>query len=205
MTNGLFMQVSTTGSTNLPTGRDSLMVARTVNSQGLTDNGTLSIYVRNPNSATPGAPTATDRWTIDVNFAFFSDAGFTTPVTTKLLLTSLDIDYAQRYYTQNSDFTSNSTYFGVNGTDLISAEPITGYTGYTTIADADSVINDPEHGVSSIGSGTSFDVRLSHTSIALFMFEFRDPSQIIPEPSSSLMMVGGLSVLGLMRRRQRHA
>jgi len=47
-TNTLYgMRVSATNPTGkLVSGTDSLMVARTVDSQGLTDNGTLSVYVR---------------------------------------------------------------------------------------------------------------------------------------------------------------
>lgn len=206
MTGGLYMRVSTSNNTgSLAVGRDALMVARTVNSQGLTDNGTLSIYVRNPVSTDPGAAMGTTAWSLDVNFSFFSDPGLSIAAPTNLLLTSLDVDFAQRYYTKNTSFTSNTTYYGVDGTNLITAPAVSGYTGYTTAVGADSVVNNPEHAVSSGGSGSSFDIRLSHDRVALFMFEFRDPPTVIaiPEPSSALLVMGGISALGLMRRRQR--
>jgi PEP-CTERM motif len=208
MTGGLYMVVSTSNNTgSLVTGRDALMVARTVNSQGLTDNGTLSIYVRNPVSTAPGAAMGTTQWSVDVNFSFFSDAGLTTAAPTNLLLTSLDIDFAQRYYTSNTSFTSNTTYFGADGTNLITAPAQSGYTGYTTAPGANSLVNNPEHAVSSGGTGSSFDIQLSHNAVALFMFEFRNPPTVItiPEPSSALFVMGGVSAFGLMRRRQRTA
>jgi hypothetical protein len=208
MTGGLYMRVSTSNNTgSLAVGRDALMVARTVNSQGLMDDGTLSIYVRNPVSTTPGAAMGTAQWSLDVNFSFFSDPGLTVAAPTNLLLTSLDIDFAQRYYTKDSSFTSNTTYYGVDGTNLISAPAVSGYTGYSTVTGANSVVNNPEHAVSSAGTGSSFDIRLSHNNVALFMFEFRNPPTVIavPEPSSWLLVMSGVSALGLLRRRQRTA
>jgi hypothetical protein len=175
-------------------GGDSLMVARTVNSQGLTDNGTLSVYVR------PGTDTA---WTLDLNFSFFSDAALTTAAPLGLQLTSLDIDYAQRYYVSNSTFTHNVTSVGTN---LTSAPAIAGYTGYTAVPDA--TFSDPNAAVASWGVGSSFDTRLAHDNVALFMFEFRQPSAVTglaPEPSSALLAISGVMALGLKRRRQRNA
>lgn len=189
-----YMKVSATNPTGaVVPANDSLMVTRTVNSQGLTDTGTLSVYVR-PD------PDRGASWTLDLNFSFYSDVGLTTPAPLKLQLTSLDIDYAQRYYTKNSSFYSNVTAIG---TDLIAASAVSGYTGFTTPANHDSVVNDPLHAVASVGEGSSFDVRLAHDAVALFMFEFRDPSIVtglVPEPSSAL--IAALGALALLRRRR---
>lgn len=184
-----YMRVSATNPTGaLSPSADSLMVARTTNSQGLTDTGTLSVYVR-PSSSP---------WTMDMNFSFFADAALTVPAPIKLLLTSLDIDFNQRYYTSNATFSGN---FVANSTSLTSASPRTGYTGFTSAGN--SVFSDPEYAVASVGTGSSFDVSFAHNSVALFMFEFRDPSTVtglVPEPSAALL--GAIGLLALLRRRR---
>lgn len=170
---------------------DSLMVTRTTNSQGLTDTGTLSVYVNPGNtSTTEGA------WTLDLRFSFW-DAAFTQAQDVTILLTSLDIDHNQRYYTDSQDFVSNSKY----GNSLVtSAASIGTFTGFT--AAGNSVFNDPRHAVSSLSQHQSaFDVKLGHDNVALFMFEFRNPSQIVPEPSATLLVMGG-GLLALARRRR---
>lgn len=207
MTNGVttsYMRVSTSNPTgSLAIGRDALMVARTVDSQGLKDTGTLSIYVR-PATAGNANVMASGRWTLDTRFEFFSDIGLTTRATTNLLLTSLDIDFNQRYYTDNTDFSSNVRY-GAPGsptqvTTLSGGNAISGYTGFTS--SGNGVYNDQRFAVGSAGTKDTFDIKLSHDNVALFMFEFRNPSQVIPEPSSAILMTAGLSMLCLRRRRR---
>lgn len=195
MNNGAYyMQVNATNPTGAvsPTG-DSLMVARTVNSQGLVDTGTLSIYIR------PNPATGTNPWELDVNFSFFTDIGLTTPAPITLLLTSLDIDFNQRYYTSDSTFSANI--LNTPTTNIVDASAEAGYSGFTS--PANSLVNDPLNAVASVGTGNSFDIRLGHDAVALFMFEFRDPSTItglVPEPSTALL--GGLGLLALLRRRR---
>ncbi len=207
MTNGVttsYMRVSTSNPTgSLVVGRDALMVARTVNSQGLLDTGTLSIYVR-PATAGNANIMATGRWTLDTRFEFFSDIGLTTRATTNLLLTSLDIDFNQRYYTDNTDFSSNVRY-GTPGnptqvTTLTSPNTISGFSGFTS--SGNGAFNDQRFAVGSAGNQHTFDIKLGHDNLALFMFEFRNPSQVIPEPSSAILMTAGLSMLCLNRRRR---
>ncbi len=199
------LRVSATNPTGkLVSGTDSLMVARTVDSQGLKDTGTLSVYVRMTGTNTANnAPTTDGRWTLDLNFSFFNvtpDGGggynFTTPHSLGLQLTSLDIDFNQRYYTSATSFSSNITYAP---TKIVAAPAISGFAGFT--AAGDSQFNNPAHAVSSKGTGSSFDVRLSHDRVALYMFEFRDPSNIIPEPSTvTLTLMAGFVVVGFFRR-----
>lgn len=191
-----YMQVSATAPTGgLSPANDSLMVTRTVNSQGLVDTGTLSVYVR----PTPATNTP---WSLKLNFSFFADAARTTPAPLRLQLTSLDIDFAQRYYTSNSSFDGNVT---AVVSDLIApGVALSGYTGFTTAPGAGSSYDDPAHAVASHGYGSSFDVSIAHDAVALFMFEFRDPSLVtglVPEPSSSLLLLGGISMLCFVRRR----
>ncbi len=215
MNNGYaYMKVSATNPTGgLTSGTDSLMVARTTNSQGLTDTGSLSVLVRPVNGA--GVQT-TSAWSLDVNFSFFTDATLTTPLNLGLQLTSLDIDYYQRYYTDSTDFTFNTT-SGV-GSNIVAAPSIAGYNGFTGAPD--STFNNPNAAVASWGYGNSFDVRLAHqlhptpanpvvtSTAALYMFEFRQPSQatgLIPEPSSALLALTGITALGFVRRRKANA
>lgn len=179
------------------------MVARTVNSQGLTDNGTLSVYVRPTGTNTNNdAPLDDSRWSLDLTFDFFTDNTFATAAPMdSLLLTSLDIDFNRRYYTLNADFDGGN--FLSPGTVLVSAIAVTEYTGFT--AGGNSTFSNPNHAVSSLGTvKSSFSVQVAHDNVALFMFEFRNPSEIIPEPSTvTLAAISGFLLLGSLRRRRK--
>jgi len=198
------LATSPTGS--LVSGTDSLMVARTVNSQGLTDQGTLSVYVRpvgniqGEGSGNTPAVVATP-WSLSLTFNFFTDATLATPVNVDLLLTSLDIDFNQRYYTNNADFDGGN--FTSGGTQLVAAPPVAGFTGFT--ASGNSAFNNPNFAVSSLGTvKSSFSVQLAHDNVALYMFEFRNPSEIVPEPSTAaLATISGFLLVGFMRRMRR--
>lgn len=149
---------------------DSLMVVRTVDSQGLTDTGTLSVYIR-----------ATSTWTLDLKFEFFSDAAFLTPAELDLTMTSLDIDASQRYYTSNASFDPSQAEIGSEISTITSGgSAIPGYTGYTSSGSAD--FDDPGNAVRSVANGllSEYDVKVAHNGVALFMFEFRANSEIIP-------------------------
>lgn len=185
-----YMRVSATNPTgSLSPGTDSLMVARTVNSQGLTDTGTLSILIRRDTT-----------WTLDLNFSFFTDVDLTVPAPLTLLLTSLDIDFNQQYFVSNSSFQYSVTSDPTNIVTM--ANPPAGYTGFT--AEGNANFSDPKYAVASVGSGSSFDVRVAHNSNALYMFEFRDPSIItglVPEPASSMLVLSSMLFFSMMRRR----
>lgn len=170
---------------------DSLMVVRTSDSQGLKDTGTLSIYVNPGNTSTQSGA-----WSLDVRFSFW-DVNFSEARDVTILLTSLDIDHGQKYYTDSKDFVSNDPY----ASSLITSTTAIGdYTGFT--AAGDSRFNDPKHAISSTSKHQSeFDVKLAHNNVALFMFEFRNPSQVVPEPSAAMLMMSG-SLLMLARRRR---
>lgn len=168
--------------------QDSLMVARTTNSQGLTDDGTLSVYV---NTGLTGS------WSLDLNLSFYSDLALTNAQPLDLTLTSLDIDWGQRYETKDSDFSSNTLYPNSDITSPTASE--LGYTAFTS--GFSSEYGDAKAAVTSSGTGDSFNTRIQHDGFALFMFEMRSPSEIVPEPTSvSLLGLGGLA---LLLRRQR--
>ena len=120
-------------------GTDSLMVAQTTNSQGLTDTGTLSIYFRPTGSNTAdGAATVGGNWTATILFESFTVIGAPgsfeltdTPLPVNVTLTSLDIDFDQKYYVQTAGFT-HETY---DSTNLTTASPaVAGFTGFTPSA-----------------------------------------------------------------------
>jgi len=137
-------------------------------------------------------------WTLDMNFSFFSDAALTVPAPLTLLLTSLDIDFSQRYYTSDTTFSDNIV---AGDTNLTSAAALAGFTGFTAAGDA--TFSDAKFAVASVGTGSSFDIRLEHDKVALFMFEFRDPGTVtglVPEPSVALL--GALGAIALLRRRR---
>ncbi len=198
--------VASTPTGTLVSGTDSLMVARTVNSQGLTDDGTLSVYVRPVGTnTTPGEgdipAIVPGAWSLTLTFNFFSDEALTTPVNVDLLLTSLDIDFNQKYYSNNTDFDGGN--FVSPGTQLTAATPVAGYTGFT--AAGNSSFDNPDFAVSSAGTAkSSYSVQVSHDNQALYMFEFRNPSEIIPEPSTAaLATISGFLLVGFMRRMRR--
>ncbi|MES2709475.1 MAG: PEP-CTERM sorting domain-containing protein [Verrucomicrobiota bacterium] len=191
----------------LQNGTDSLMVAQTTNSQGLTDTGTLSIYFRPTGSnASDGAASVNGDWTSTILFESFTLSGSPgsfaltdTPLSVNVTLRSLDIDFDQKYYVQTAGFTHEP----YDPTDLTTASPvISGFTGFTS--SANSTFSDPEAAVTSKSTAPvdHFEAFVSHDSVALFMFEFRSNSAIVPEPSSSLVGLLGLgAVLGRRKRR----
>lgn len=175
---------------------DSLMIARTANSQTLTDAGTVSVYV---------SPSGTGIWSLDLAFRFF-DPSFSTAVNSPIWLTSLDLDFGQKMYLFESDIDSYTLETG-SAVGVGKVDDAYRFTGA-----GDAVYNDADHAVSvQTKPDSEFRVRLEHSGVALFMFEFRNPSQnvtfenpvteTIPEPSAAAM-VGAVGVLALLRRRR---
>ncbi len=178
------------------TDSSGLMIARTVNSQGLTDGGTLSILSRY-NTLTAGQSAA-------MNFKFeFFQPGTTTPLPIEVRVTNLDLDFDQRIRVSNSEFITPPFALGGNLASSNSG-------GFTTYFDnvvpfsVSTVANPLNAAVIDTNLGDEFDIRLGTTlpgaDFALFMFEFRAESEIIPEPSAALL--GGLGMLALLRRRR---
>lgn len=182
----------TTAGTLNTSANSGLMIARTVNSQGLTDQGTLSILLKFNGGVNPRAASFT--------FSFF-DAGGTVPLPAEVRITSLDIDFLQFNTFNNSEMNTGGAVVGSN----VSSSSSGGTTTYFDPAPpTNSTVNNPNSAVQIDTLGSSFKVDLgtsdAGTTYALYMIEFRDRSQVIPEPSAALL--GGLGVLALLRRRR---
>ncbi|WFB36881.1 hypothetical protein P3T73_03780 [Kiritimatiellota bacterium B12222] len=178
---------------SLTVGEDSLMVTQTVNSQGLTDSGTLSIYI---------SPDSKSAWTANMSFSFYEDEALTTPFTPGILLTSLDIDYDQVYSVKNDDIDDSILYGATQLTSHKDLPP--GYTGF--IGEGNAEFYDPEFAVSTLSTSQEINFALAHDDVALFMFEFRNPPAVIPEVGTLAMMgivILSAGSLALLRRRKR--
>ncbi|MDB6071752.1 MAG: hypothetical protein JWL81_2923, partial [Verrucomicrobiales bacterium] len=122
------MEVAPTAGTGYAApGTDSLMIARTVNSQGLTDAGTFSIFVFPTQSVAAGSIA----WSMDISIRFFTSSGgtstFTSPQNLTLLLNNLDIDFGQLVSFKNDDYSSFTV---AESTKLTNNTAIPGYTTF---------------------------------------------------------------------------
>lgn len=165
--------------TNVGPTVDSLMLVRTVNSQGLTDTGTLSLYVR---------PSTSGNWSMDLAFQFYTGTDFINPAPLQLLMTSYDIDFTQQMGFENSKLDS---YYLASSTKLAVSTSDLNYLGYTKFYDpgnTNSATNDSKNafGVITKQGTSSFTVRARHNSVALYEFEFRDPPENLNNPFPTL-------------------
>ncbi|WFB37391.1 hypothetical protein P3T73_06415 [Kiritimatiellota bacterium B12222] len=177
----------------------SVMVRQTVNSQGLTDTGTISILVSVPTSGTASfqfdwyAPDSFLGGVIQEGASLIADP---------ILYTSFDIDFNQ-FVAPDLD---QLQYYAFNegGTELHADEseraPLISFED----SGSDSNYTDPETAVQFLtkaGLGShSIDVgKQTGSGNALFMFEFRDPSVVLGETfTPSPVIVPELHSLGLM-------
>lgn len=210
------MEVAPTAGTGYAApGTDSLMIARTVNSQGLTDAGTFSIFVFPTQSVAAGSIA----WTMDVSIRFFTSSGgtstFTTPQNLTLLLNNLDIDFGQLVSFKNEDYSSFTV---AETTKLTNNATIPGYTTFKSALTDSSTISDSRYAVVGISDGgTEINLRLAHNSQALFMFESRNPPinapitnpvtipSPVPEPGAAALALLSLAILAPRRRAGRSA
>lgn len=192
--------ISATGT--LTEGTDSLMIAQTVNSQGLTDTGSLSIYFNPDND---GVFSATLR------FSLFDDS-FSSAQFLDLFATSLDIDFDQKMSTTRADVAA----YGLNNPTDIGLED--DGTRITFSGDGSAEFSDPRAAVLLEYENTStFDLTFSHDSVALYMLEFRNPPETVdivdfettstvstvPLPAAGWMLLAGTGALFAARRRRR--
>jgi len=181
-------------------GQTGLMIAQTVNSQGLNDPGTMSVLTDFSSLL---------ETSITLQFDFFAP-DTETPLTVALELTSFDYDYGQFLQVNNSDFTKSA-----HGSLLTKTNPSIGTTRWSgpnneinaTFAQTSNAV-----AVNNVAD-SSFSLTMGKTTgggNSLYMFEFRDPSvnlgspltpvDAVPEPSGAL--IACLGALTMLRRRR---
>ncbi|MEI7851142.1 MAG: PEP-CTERM sorting domain-containing protein [Kiritimatiellales bacterium] len=187
-----------------------VMVNRTSNSQGLTDTGTISILMDFA-SSTGYSGSFTFDWFSPNSFVGGSHVGGSL-ISDAILYTTFDIDYYQFVSTktnqlQSYGLTSNT----VLHTDLLETPSMIRFEDNN----ANSLVNEPTTAaqfLTQIGPASlQIDMgKQNATGASLFMFEFRDPSQIvttpfvpvsIPEPATASMMALVAAIGFLIRRR----
>lgn len=196
-----------------------IMIARTVNSQGLVDVGTISVLIT---TAAPGGGTLGGG--VGLRFDWFAPGSFVGGIeqagaallTEGIRYTTFDIDYLQ-YVT--ADLADLDSYYLHSATQLTA--DVTRTPGLVWFEDNDgrSTFDRPEYAAQFLtrsGSPASHDVKVGKQTSpgnALFMFEFRDPStvldgfvpvevSVVPEPTNALGIMF-LSVAGLLIRHRR--
>ena len=196
-----------------------IMIARTVNSQGLVDNGTISVLI-----TTAAAGGGTLGGGVGLRFDWFAPGSFVGGVqqagaallTEGIHYTTFDIDYLQ-YVTAN--LADLDSYYLHSATQLTA--DVTKTPGVVWFEDNDgrSTIDRPEYAAQFLtraGAPASHEVKVGKQASpqnALFIFEFRDPStvldgfvpikvSVVPEPTNALGIMF-LSVAGLMIRHRR--
>lgn len=186
-----------------------IMIARTTNSQGLTDSGTVSVLM-----TTTGA-----NFSVDLTFDWFTTGSFvggveqsgSSLIESQINYTSFDLDFQQL----NSINRNDVAQYALDGNTLITATD----DGTNLLFEdngADSTFDDPTTAIQFLTRNGPASHRITmgkqvSNGNALFMFEFRDPSDVItftnpdvtvvPEPSTPLLFLGAMSGLLWLRRR----
>ncbi len=181
-----------------------LMLARTSNSQGLTDIGTMSILLTglNGNDTTQiNSATFQFDWRNAANTGALGGSN-------QMVFTSYDLDFGQR----NSIPTADIDIYGLaSPTGVI----VTTSGSNTVFRDAppegNTGFDDPlgAYAFLTVAGDNTQTITVDKTDASsafgnqLYMFSFRSPSPLIttiPEPSAALL--GGLGLLALLRRRR---
>jgi hypothetical protein len=190
-----------------------MMIARTTDSQGLVDTGTISVLLDANSSG--GATLKFDWYTP----GSFSDGVFQSGslLSDKVLFTTFDIDYKQYVGVplNQIEYVAFNAADSLEGTDLtadLDTKP-----GWVLAEDAtangiNASYTDVNAAAQFMMTGESLEMemgKLSGNGPSLFMFEFRDPStilpsfdsEVVPEPTA-IAMIGfaGLTALWVRRR-----
>lgn len=194
-------------------GGTEVMIARTSNSQGLTDIGTMTFLL----TGLDGLNSNTQANSATLNFEW-RNASNDGPLvgSNQIVFTSYDIDFTQRNRIAVSDYSVLST-----ATSPATRLTTTTGSGTTAIFDAapgtDSVTNDARNGyafltvagdttqtiaVDKVGGGV-VNSGFGTGGNQLYMFAFRSPSPLLPViPETSTAVITCLGVLTMLRRRR---
>ena len=190
-----------------------VLIARTSNSQGLTDAGTVTILIGGSNTNGLGGSFRFD-WFAPGSFVGGSLQGGSSLLSAPVLYTTFDIDFKQFV----SAPTTQLQYYALNTNTVL----------HTDTTQTPSLIRFEDSGANSLFDNPTTALQFltvagpaSHridmgkqdaSGNALFMFEFRDPSQVlgtsftpvpvaVPEPAS-MMMIGLVMAGGFWIRRR---
>lgn len=181
-----------------------IMIARTSDSQGLTDVGTVTLLLTGldgENEAQVNSATFGFEWRNAANDALLGGSD-------SIIFSSYDLDFGQR----NTIPTADISVYGI--TTPTSGLTVTSSGSDTIFRDAppeqDTVVTDPLGAYAFVTNpgDNNQTITVDKTGATnsngnqLYMFSFRSPSPLvdIPEPSSALM--AGLGALALLRRRR---
>jgi len=188
-----------------------VMINQTSNSQDLTDDGTISILLSSPGA---GSGTFQFDWFTTGSFVGGTQQGGSSPLSQKILYTTFDIDWEQFVAMDNSVL----DYYALNSTTALTADSAED-PGMTRIEDNTSTgttFTDPEFAAQFMSTDSStHQIEMgklnNYNGTALYMFEFRDPTSVlpgfdpvettVPEPTSVAMSALVLTAAFWIRRR----
>lgn len=164
-----YLTVSAEDFGGLNPNNDTLMVVQTVDSQGMDDTGTLSIYFR---------PSQSSGFECDITFNFWEDEAATIPLSPELLVTMLDLDHNQRVQILNDSYASYYTYTNANNaTTKVTAAVGDIYTEFQ--GSGNSTHDNPRNAVSITTDAHDVKLKFLHQAVYLAMIEFRNPSAVL--------------------------
>ena len=164
-----YLTVNAENINGLRPDKDTLMVVQTVDSQGMDDTGTLTIYFR---------PYGGNGFESNITFNFWEDIEATIPLTPQLLVTMLDLDHSQRVEISNDSYSSYYTYTNKhNQTTRVTTSIGDEYTEFQ--GRGDSTHYNPRNAVSITTNTHNVKVKFSHSAVYLAMIEFRNPSSVL--------------------------
>ncbi|MGJ8641601.1 MAG: PEP-CTERM sorting domain-containing protein [Opitutaceae bacterium] len=187
-----------------------LMIAQTTNSQGLEDSSTVSILVDLNQSA--GSITLQFDWYTPGSFINGAEQVGSSLLTGQINYTTFDIDYNQRVDVQEADLAS----YTFNGATDLSAVTVDDTISFRD-GGGDASFGDPEAAVGFLTRNTIASHQItvgkqSGNGPALFMFEFRNPSEVVtfdnpdttpvPEPTTYSLIAGVLVLCCAVSRRR---